>query len=185
MQSSEQIHEQPKKKGKLALSIILFVVAGVWFMGSIGWYFIYQNIYQGIAEKNTTEYSATVSSVSHNVIYRIDIEEHAAQLSLFWKGAIIDTDTLQNLAVGQTITFRIKNGDKNKLNKAEAIIPVALKVGDTDIITFESSNKHIRKEQLTSTLGFAVAGVTFLALAILCLLWHKEKLGKRKTIPQI
>jgi len=157
--------------------IAFFVFGGTSIVGSIIMFFINQPV----SENNTTEFTAEISGITLIPIYRIKTVEHNAEFLIFWKETVLDMDALNNLTVGQTITFRIKNSDRNRLtNSNETIDFVALRVGGTNIITLDSYNEHIRKMRFQTTLGFAVAGIILLSLAVLCLLWYKEKLGKRK-----
>jgi len=152
------------------------VFAGLWFAGAIGWYFIYQPV----SESNTTEYTATIASIQPVTFYSITTEEYGAKFGIFFEDTVADMNALSNLSAGQIITFRIKNSDVSNLNNTNEIIYiVSLKTADTEIITIESYNKNNSKMQLQAVLGFAAGGSLCLIAAVLFLLWHKGKLGKR------
>lgn len=172
------IETKPSKKKKIA-SIILFVFAAFWFAGTIGWFFIYAPV----SEDNTTPYTATITNIQPVTFYQITVAGHNAKFGVFFEDTVVDMDALSSLATGQTITFRIKNSDVSKLNDSNEIIYlISLEMGGTDIITIESYNKHSSEMRLQATLGFVAGGSLCLIGAVLCLLWHKGKIGRKQKI---
>ena len=168
---------KPKKKSPV-IAIILFMLAVFWFAGAIGWHFIYKPV----SERNTAEYTATIKSIHPITPYRIITEEYNAKLGIFFEKTVIDMGALSSLSAGQSITFRIKNGDVSDLGNANAIIYViSLKTESASIITIESYNANSSKVRSQAVYGFVVGGVICLAIATLFLLRYKGKLVRKKS----
>ncbi|KAI4453304.1 mitochondrial ribosome protein l39/prolyl-trna ligase family member [Holotrichia oblita] len=88
---------------------------------------------------------------------------------------------LNDLSVGQSITFRIKKSELSNFEKEDGGVEiVSLKSGKKEIITLESYNKHSRKMQKQAVAGFFAGGSICLAIAVFFLLWHKEIIGRPK-----
>jgi len=179
MEYPQLINPPQRKKHRLVISIILFCFAGLWFAGSIGWFFILSPA----TENNTTEFTATISAIHPVTFYRISTIEHDVSLLIFDERTVLDVTALNSLEIGQLITFRVRNRnvDNNTITDTRATpILVALSHNGIDIITLESYNAH--QNRIQTTLGFAAGGIITLSLAIACLLWYKNA-QKRPTQP--
>ena len=130
--------------------------------------------YEPASERNTIQLSATITNISPVAFYSLESQEYNAELFLFWEKTVINMDALNNLTVGQTITFSIKKSEESLLSSSkERIELVALSQGSTDIVTFESYNNHTKKIRTESTICLSLVGIIFSVTAILYLLWHK------------
>lgn len=174
----KQNSTEKKKKGFLIAAIVLFAFSSFWFFGSIGWWYILAPV----QESNTTEYTATIQSINPVNFYRIKTKEHNTNLSVFWEEIVLDINALNNLSVGQIITFRIKNSEIGSLNKeSEIVYVVALAANGKEIISIESYNNHNQKMRREATLGFIGGGCFFLVIGFAFLVTYiikKKRVAK-------
>jgi len=166
-------------------STILFLFAGAFLLGAIGWLLIPSEV---LTERNTTEFNATFSHTYPDSFNEIITKEHEVGfVTAFTSGrenAII-TEAFTTLETGSPITFRIRNADIQRMANARGLIQiVALTIEDVEIITLDSTNRNARDISREASFGFAAAGGAFLFAAIACRLIHinKKKTNTSQTI---
>ena len=156
-----------KKSNKLKIiSVILFVLSGVWFIGMMTLLIVFSPV----SIDNTVEYTSRIESINPISIFSIKTDEFNAQVGIMYEDSVLDMSKINNLSEGQTITFRVKKGEIYRLqDEREIVFMVALSIDDGDIITIESYNEVINSMRLEFGLGFASVGVISLVIAIVLL----------------
>jgi hypothetical protein len=141
----------------------------MYFFGALIWGITYRVA----TENNTTEFSAVVASINPIIFYSIKVEGYNASFGLYTTGKIVDMDAIVDLKVGDEITFRIMNSEVNRMNSDDIIELVALRIGETDVITLETFNTYNKELHSQAIGGFAIAGSIFLSIAIIFFIVHK------------
>ena len=158
------------KKRRPIWAILLFVLAGIWFLASIlSW-----NDLMEFTQANTTEFTATISNVTHSPFFLISIEEYDVQLLPMRFGALLDEEALNDLEEGQTIVFRIENQDAQFMRNNNWINIVALYAG-VDLMTLESLNEYLYNAQRRSSRALIWAGIITFGIATLTLMSYRKQ----------
>ena len=168
---------QKKSNVLKIISIILFVLSGMFFMGMVTLLIVYRPI----SIDNTVEYTARIESINPIGIFSIKTDEFNAQVGIMYEDSVLDMSKINNLSEGQTITFRVNKGEIYRLQDEEELgFMVALSIEEGDIITIESYNEVISKMRLESSLSFASVGTILLIIAIVLFVVGHEKNEKKE-----
>lgn len=167
-----------KSKGKkvaLALLIVFVVLSAVLFFIALGVTEMGKLVYD---ESNTIECTATCQSVAENEKksgYLVEFEEYDCNFQIV-KSVLESSENIERLKVGTTVTFRIYILYEDLLKNPEAkLVPfVTMRVGESEIVTFESSNRDESGKRMKVKIGGCVFAVAFLAGAGACIIkWVK------------
>lgn len=104
-----------------------------------------------LTEKNTTTYTGTISQVDITQTggqsnLHIYTQERRTALYLPLSKSLTETD-INALSIGQTITFRVENGQKIDWDKTDYVFIIALRAGETDILTLEEHRNMLVKNE--------------------------------------
>lgn len=162
------------KRKELIACVVLFVIA------SFGWItlIIYANI-RYISEANTTEFAATVVSVStereHVIIYT---EEFGDRLTTFGIRDLYDISDFTNLENGQTVFFRLENIWAERFKELLLPFPiVSLRTEEVEIVSLSSFNEHRANMHTWVT----VAGIVFFLFFLLLAIYFALRLKKDRA----
>lgn len=168
---------QKKSNVLKIISIILFVLSGMFFMGTMTLLIVYRPV----SIDNTVEYTARIESINPIGIFSIKTDEFNVQVGIMYEDSVLDMSEINNLSEGQTITFRVKKGEIYRLQDERGLVfMVALSDEEGDIITIESYNEVISKMRLESSLSFASVGTILLIIAIVLFIVGREKNEKKE-----
>ncbi len=173
---------EPKgKKVTIALTVVFFILSAALFFIAFGVTEMGKIVYD---ESNTKEYTATYRRMEEGDSkkgYLVYFDEYDCGFHLL-KTTIVSDEALKKLESGANVTFRIYSHFENLIGNSEAdYIPfVTLKVEETEIATFESSNLDESKKTTNVKIGGCVFAGAFLAGAIACAAVLGTKM-RRKT----
>jgi len=161
-------------------SIILFIVAGLFLLGSL--LPLASITLPPASEENTVEFKVTISNIIVTPHFQVATEEHNASFVIAEPSVVVNANALNNLVVGSTISIRIwDTGVERMTSSSDKILLVAMNVNGTDIITFDSFNENDRNVNIRAIITFSSIGGGFLIMAIIFLVLHRRK--QKETPP--
>ncbi|MBQ8303449.1 MAG: hypothetical protein IJX79_00655 [Clostridia bacterium] len=155
--------------------ILLFGVAGI---------SVAMNGLDKQTEKNTTEYSATISKgefldTRENKHFQIFTKEYVNSFLVSTNiSEHIDIDCLKALESDDKIVFRIENEKTNQFNKVAFIDIVSLKVEEKEIFNLDDYNKYMNESAQPTRIAAAVVGVVLLSISTWCIFLLSTKKTK-------
>ena len=165
-----------KKIGLLLLACIIIAIFSYVVGGEIG---------VKLTEENTSAYTGIISRVD---ITHVDGQAHlyintygrrtTLLLPFGINNNISETD-MDSLFVGQTITYRIENNKEINWDKTEHVFIVALRVGETDILTLEQYRSILSEGEMIFK-QFCIGFLLVLVVFFLWLLCSVIQYNKRK-----
>ena len=158
--------------------VLLSVISLAWFSGAVSFIFIHANA----SYNNTTVFTATVSEIRHDVLWFIVTNEFETELVIARNQSIKQLDALADLVDGQEIVFRVRNRSASNLNRSgERVEIIYLRDDSVQIISLQSYNEAIQTVRMRLVIGFASAGIFFLACGFAVVI-HKRISDKNKKL---
>jgi|GEM_PF-1705205 len=166
------------------LYIMFFIMGGIMLFGSLG-FFVAPSDQEKVTVQNTKLFTAEITKIQPLPYYSLSVDGINATIGIRDAEMVVDFDTLAELVVGDEITFRIhKNAVPNLTLMSEFIAVVALKIGDKDIITLDSTNKYLSETELDYVGGIVmiVFGIGFIGAGVAFLKVHKRKVKELQEL---
>ena len=119
-----------------------------------------------LSDSNTTEFSATVTRIeilesSYEKTFVIHTKEYGDKIRIHLKTEFTESDDINNIGIGETIHFRVKNIWVENLDSLSFFEIVSLKSEKKEIISVDEQNEKIlsQRQQATITSVIMLVGV--------------------------
>lgn len=160
------------KRKKLTVVVLVFSILS--FIATVGGSIVASTV-ETISEKNTTEYTATVTSVKiegsgTDKYGRICTEEYGDKLLISVSKKLVDMNDFENIQAGQTVFFRIQNVWVESFEEMDFVIIVSLKTEEKEILSLSNYAAYRENQDFKIRMIGIVGAPIFLLISVHCIL---------------
>lgn len=159
---------------KKKITIFILIVSLLFFFGTIGNIIIINTINK-LSEKNTTEFTATITKVvtkgtgndEYGIIYT---QEYDDKLNVYNINEITNKKDFTELQSGQTVYFRIENVWLEKFNEINFIHIVSLRTSEKEIFSLSNYNNLMINQRTSATIAGIIVCILLFLISVYCTL---------------
>jgi uncharacterized membrane protein YeiB len=165
------------KMKRKKLTVVSLVFSLIFFIGAVTG-LIVASTTEKISEKNTTEFTATVTSIKTEgsgtgQFGKIYTEEYGDKLNIFYIKKIVDVDDFSDIQAGQTVFFRIENVWLEQFEEMDFVTIVSLKTAEKEILSLSSYAEYMEHQYFRIRITCIIFIPILLLSSIYCVLLLK------------